>query len=505
MSKNRNILTMLVGVLLVYFFAFHNLTRFPSPWFDEGSHLHVPKTLVRYGEYADISSEGFRYYGPTIGVGPTVMLPIAAVFKLFGIGLLQARLVMAFYLLAAIYAFYLLTENLAGKAIASIALILMLSSRGVLFLEYGRQLLGEVPGFFFLMLGLYLWFSKWNESESKRLALVGLLLGLAMITKYQYLLFIAPTLIISWALDVFYYKTSSHRNFLVPGIVAAVSFGIWQLIMLLYLGPDTVAENLALLRASAEGTAFNFNPTQLGVNVETLSARSVYLEALLPALIYGFFISIPRTRDAQKRSVIFLLVILNLIWFVAFSIGWIRYAFLGLALSSIFIAQFFHNLTNGFQFDWSSGYFRSFFVMGNASRFTLALWLVAIVMAPLAKTMVDIAFPGPNHARLMADYMNENIPQSAIIETWDPEMGFFTDHNYHYPPNALLAVAVEHINYGGEPVQKRYDFLQTEEPDYLLIGEFSKWTEVYSNDIVHENYQLWQSFGVYDLYRRLEK
>jgi hypothetical protein len=86
LSTNRKTLLVALGILLVYFFAFHNLTRYPAPWFDEGSHLHVPKTLAQYGEYADISSDGFRYYGPTIGVGPTVMLPIAAAFKIFGIG-----------------------------------------------------------------------------------------------------------------------------------------------------------------------------------------------------------------------------------------------------------------------------------------------------------------------------------------------------------------------------------------------------------------------------------
>jgi len=56
---------------LVALLALINLPYAPPTWFDEGSHLHVPETLVRYGVYADISSEGFRYFGPTIGVGPT--------------------------------------------------------------------------------------------------------------------------------------------------------------------------------------------------------------------------------------------------------------------------------------------------------------------------------------------------------------------------------------------------------------------------------------------------
>ena len=162
--QNRRSLLWIFGVLLVYFFVFHNLTRYPEPWFDEGSHLHVPKTLVRFGQYADISSDGFRYYGPTIGVGPTVMLPIAAMFKVFGVGLLQARFVMALYLLAAVYTFYRLVEHMSNKWVAGIALALLVSSRSVLFLEYGRQLLGEVPGFFFLVLALHLWFSKWNRT-----------------------------------------------------------------------------------------------------------------------------------------------------------------------------------------------------------------------------------------------------------------------------------------------------------------------------------------------------
>jgi len=461
--------------------------------------------LVRYGVYADISSEGFRYYGPTIGVGPTVMLPIAGMFKLFGVGLLRARFVMALYLIAAVYVFHRLVEHLSGKWVAWIAIALMLSSRSVLFLQYGRQLLGEVPGLFFLLFAIYLWFSKWENHKWKRLSLIGLFFGLAMITKYQYLLFIAPTLILSWLLDVFYYKFSSHRNFLVPGIIAASSFGVWQLITLRYLGPSTAMENLALLRASAEGAAFNFNLTQLAANLGDLTSRSVYLGALLPALLYGFFISLPRTRNAQKWSVVFLLVALNLVWYVVASIGWIRYAFLGLTLSSAFIARLFSEIANGFKIDWHIDWFHSLFDIKNAPRFAIILWLCAIIIIPLSKTVLEIAVPGPDYAQQMSDYLNRNVPPNAVIETWDPEMGFLTDHNYHYPPNALLAVAVDQVYYGGEPVQSHYDFVQTNHPEYLLTGEFSKWTDIYPLDKLTGNYELVQTFGEYDLYQRVTK
>ena len=493
--------------LLVWFFVFLNLTGFPEPWFDEGSHLHVPKTLVKYGVYADYSSDGFRYYGPTIGVGPTVMLPIAGMFKVFGIGLLQARIVVALYMVAAVYVFYKLVKDLSNGKLAFAAVALLVSSRSILFVTYGRQILGEVPGLFFLVLGLLLWFANWGNNNWKRLTLIGFLFGLAMITKYQYLLFLAPTLILAWFLDIFYYKTTSHKNFLIPGIVAAVSFALWQAITLQFMGPATALENLVLLRASAEGAAFNFDPAQIARNFGALLARSVYLWALFPAVIYGFFVSRPRTSEGQKWGVLYLLMTLNLAWFVIASIGWIRYAFLGLAVAGIFIARMFHDATGGFQFDFGGslkGFFNSFFSGRNAFRWALVAWLFLIVSMPMAKNTLEIAQGGSHDAEHMAAYLDANVPQDALIETWDPEIGFFSDHNFHYPPNALLAVAVEQIYAGGEPVSKQYTFVQDEKPDYILAGDFTKWVKVYSVDKLFGQYEWVATVGKYDLFERIK-
>ena len=98
------------GLAVVVLCATVNLTRWPVPWFDEGIHLHVPKALVKFGAYADYSSEGLRHFGPTLAVGPTVMLPIAAAFAVLGVGLLQARVVMAAFFVAFMAAFYLLGQ-----------------------------------------------------------------------------------------------------------------------------------------------------------------------------------------------------------------------------------------------------------------------------------------------------------------------------------------------------------------------------------------------------------
>ncbi|NJN17396.1 MAG: glycosyltransferase family 39 protein [Oscillochloris sp.] len=176
--------------LLALILAFVNLSGAPAPWFDEGSHLHVPKTLISHGVYADISSEGFRYFGPTIGVGPTVMLPIAAAFQIFGVSFLTGRFVIALYLLLALTLAFILARRLHGTLAAGLSVILLLASRTIGFdgmVEYGRQVLGEVPGIAFLLLGAISWSKAITTEDSRRrtllAALAGLSFGLALITK----------------------------------------------------------------------------------------------------------------------------------------------------------------------------------------------------------------------------------------------------------------------------------------------------------------------------------
>jgi hypothetical protein len=149
------------------------------------------------------------------------------------------------------------------------------------------------------------------------------------------------------------------------------------------------------------------------------------------------------------------------------------------------------------------GSVRSLFEVRSAARAAVVLWLAAIIVVPMAKTISEIAAPPPAYAQEMSAYLDENVPVDAVVETWDPEMGFLTDHNYHYPPNALLALAVQQVYFGGEPVREHYHFVQTERPQYLLAGVFSKWTGVYPLDDLAGEYRLVRTFGTYDLYERV--
>lgn len=500
----QQLIAMIAMGVFILLLAVYNLTDYPVTWFDEGSHLHVPKTLLRFGVYADYSSEGFRYYGPTVGVGPTVMLPVAAVFKLFGIGLFQARLIMALYLLATIYVFYRLAVILGGQRLAWVATALLIASRGISLLEYGRQVLGEVPGLFFVVAGLGVWFATWEKATWRQLSGVGLLLGLAMVTKNQYLLVLVPTLGLAWLANLLYYRAAPQRIFIIPGVIAGACFALWQVYMILYLGPATASENLAALRTTTAGAALVFSPDLMWRSLQELLSLKVYLGWLAPVLIYSFLVVLPRRRESQQWGILLILIVVNLVWYVVASISWLRYAFPGLVMASLFVARFFFDLTDGFQLKltafWQSLREGQSTWAKQALNFALLLWLAAMIVIPLAQTTKQIIWPEFNAPAAMAAYLDKHVAPDALIETWEPEMGFLTDHNYHFPPQLLLNTAVGHMWLGKPSPAQEYSFVQDESPEFVLVGLFARWVGLYPQDWLAGHYTLVTTIGGYELY-----
>lgn len=498
-SQKWLLVKLFIAMMVLGFLVFYRLTDFPVTWFDEGSHLHVPKTLVQHGVYADISSDGYRYFGPTVGVGPTVLLPIAGVFKLFGIGLFQARVVMALYLLVAVAAFYALGYVLGGKHLALVAVSLLLVTPGIAFLAYGRQVLGEVPGLAFMLIALWLWFRDWGRPHWGYLLVVGLGFGLAMVTKNQYLLILGPGLLAAWVLNLLYFRTVPQRVFLIPGIVAALCFAGWQLYMVFYLGPATAQENWEMLRAATAGAALVFSPQRMRQSLTEILSMKVFLATLLPALIYGGMLSLPRRKSAQPWSILMLIIGVNLVWYVVASIGWLRYAFPGLALSCLVVGRFWLDLIAELRrLPLRSGEA----VSARLLAWTASLWLALMLVVPLLSTLADLIAPPANAPIAMASYLDANVPKDSVIETWEPELGFLTDHRYHYPPSGMLNQAVGYIWLNGPPPAESYRFWEADAPKYVVVGEFGRWVEIYPEAILKARYMPIQTIGGYTLYQR---
>jgi 4-amino-4-deoxy-L-arabinose transferase-like glycosyltransferase len=536
----------LIAIALIAAALTINLTLFPSLWFDEGSHLHVPKTLVRFGVYADYSSEGFRFYGPTVGVGPTVMLPLAAAFAQFGTGLLQARLVMVLYLAISIFVFYKLARQLGSRRFAWVATAMLLTSENVAIIEYGRQVLGEVPALCFLLLGLLMWHPLFGASLTptathpnwfqrippSRLWLASLCFGLAAITKQQFFLVLLPTLLIAAFTNAVIFRAQPHRLFLVPAAVTLMCYLLWQIWTVLYLGPSNAQENLNLLREATAGAALVFSSNAMLRAIKDLLSDRTYAHLLLPTLLYAglvFFTNLRRTLSSnpipnsnsspnpnssiQFWFVLITFIAINLAWYVFASIGWVRYAFPALVLVALFVARFLHDLTDGFVLPWPvlregeqvrldtadlpSNWQKPLF------HWMVLLWMVTMIVVNGINLGRRILNPPPPDAANIGAYLNTNIPLTALIETWDPELGFLTDHNYRFPPNSLLPKAVANKWMDGPPPTASYNFMQPAPPDYVIVGVFSRWVGIYPFEVVEQHYKLVTTIGVYELYQKL--
>jgi 4-amino-4-deoxy-L-arabinose transferase-like glycosyltransferase len=477
-------------IVLAAALALINLPYAPATWFDEGSHLHVPKTLVRYGVYADISSEGFRYFGPTIGVGPTVMLPVAGAFQVAGVGLLQARLVIVAYLALALLALFTLARKLYGFQTALLALLLALASRTLRFegmVEYGRQVLGEVPGMAFLLAGLLAYtMGLLRPAHSRRYALLaGLAFGLALVTKNQFMLIVTPTLGMLALLDWAYYRAGNWWLRLAPPIIAVGCFGLWTLTMLTFFGPDGFAANLAKTRQAAGGAIFVFDLDATRRAVVYLV--QVYGGLLIPGLLYSLWRSRERTPQALAQLAPSLMALLWIAWFVT-SLGWARYAFPAVILGSLAVAALAVDTLR------TLAARRRTILLGLAT-----LYLALVIILPLGLTTQVVLTPR-DAAQRMAAYLNQNVPQDLIVETWEPEMGLLTDHNYHYVPTELLDGAVRREWLGGAPVQ--YDGLDAK-PPYVLQGPFGSYTQIYDPATLARDYTVIYTAEPYVLLQRI--
>jgi hypothetical protein len=484
--------------------ATYHLDLYPTTWFDEGSHLHVPKALVQYGVYADTSSEGFRYFGPTTGIGPTIMLPIALVFKLAGIGLLQARLVMSAYFLAAVGLFFLVARRQYGLATAAFAMLLLVTSPAVNILYVGRQVLGEVPAFAFLMLAVLVWWSSADAGRGRlwRLLAASVAFGLVALTKNQFSLILAPTFIVAAVADRFYHRSLGLASYVLPFLGVCAGIGVGLLVQFLpTLAAQDFAHTLNVYRDASAGAIFVFSPARIASCLKFLASADNFGYLGLPAVVYGLVLSRERSTRGAQQALLAIFVILGLAWFALGSIGWPRYAFAPLAVTAIFAARLLVDVVRTLA--RSSGPMVSFGrqrLSGMAAAVVLmGAFLIASPLANEARSIFGTPDRGPQQ---VAAYLNASVPTSAVIETWEPELGVLTDHAYHYPPTGWLDRAVR--AQWGLPApagQAVYDPVAVAHPSYLVVGAFGKYTGIYNTLITGLGSAPIASFGAYDVYR----
>lgn len=526
-------LFLILFVIISPILVFYNLELNPRPWHDEGSSLSIPKTLVENGVYATRNSDGYQTFGPVQSIGPTVVLPVALSFKFFGVGLLQGRIVSATYAVLTLWIFLYSGYYLFGRGTALLAVGLMLGSPAAGYLLNGRQVLGEAPALGFFLAGWLMWAQGVNTDKKWYYGLAGLLIGLAMITKSQYIILGMATLGLLVVLDFAYYRQGIYKWLIVVACVAAACVAGWLIWQINYFGAETFNENASKMSQLAKSTVgFNLTSTIDALRFLFGSGSGhFYFFWGWPALLYVGVLSFKRNKQGL---VLAFLTIFTWLWLAYFSfliIPWFRYFFPAGVLGGLFVAKLFSDLAKSL---WISGKefwdeFRQ--VKMDALTIISPNVLISIgAVAGLATIILGMGYqlqkvirsdvldkygadeivnsnPPQYYApQEITDYLNQYIEKDKVIETWERELGVLTEHNYHYPDQVMLAQVHSRLYRGGNDMYSLGDeYFAQVHPDYLIIGWYSRLNNIYNMDTVEKHGDKIASFGSgewrYDVYK----
>lgn len=482
-----------VVVLVVFCILWaYRQPNFPPPWFDEGLNISAAAALAREGQYALPDPGGARVLDPAIQTGPTVILPLALTFRLLGVDMMTARLVMLPFALLALAVLLLIARRLMGAPFWVTALLLFAGSREdyTSYLYMSRQVLGETPALALSLAGLWLWWQT-LEGRLKRapgLALCGLAWGLAMVTKSQVLLLLPASLALICALDRLYYHQASWKDYLIPAAVAALCVAGWYLAQYWVAGADRFQLNVMILRDGMSKFVLGINP-RYWLNALRVILYSGWLLWGLPGLIWAIVKSRRQNQSGFYHLTLLALPTLALFWYVFLSVGWARYAFYVFVPSAVWAAGLLVEVWR------SSGPFSALPARRLLAGGVFLLYLVGNgwsfgqkLVAPM-----DTGFDE------MVEFLQTRVDPEAKIEAFEWELRPFVPQTIHFPSTFVANAFAAAIYSGEEAPVELYDPWAVE-PHYIIDGPMSSWTGVYRQRI-QQNTERVALFNLYALYR----
>jgi len=494
------LLTLILSVLSLFAIVTYNQPNYPVTWFDEGMALQGALNLTKYGQYAMRSSEGLRVLDqPLIANGPGVVIPISVVFHLWGIGLLQARILLAVYFVGTILFFFRITSSYFGNLAACMATFLLLAipEQGLIF--YGRLALGNVPALMYFLAGLY-FFSKLKKKKSTGYAIAsGICFGLTLVTKGQYWILI-PALMLMMIMDALHYKQLGFKYGFTILLVALLPSLIWLAVQFLLLGMNNFADNLVAVKSSASVTVFAFRSERIPSNIWYL-IRSGFMIFVLPGLVVAARGGFHRTMEGLFRFFVIIFIALWLVWYLFVSVGWHRYAFEAHSLGMIFAGDFFSRISssvlNGRKEFGGSSLIKKIQYGGMTLLLIIAsYWGIKSFEGQIQRINKN----ADRTPQMFAEYLMANVPSRSIIESWEWELDLLTPELiYHHPTNDWVDRETARIQFG-DGVDINYDPLIFE-PEYLIAGPFSKWTGIYSGILADDCCIHIATIGEYTLFK----
>ena len=187
-----------VIIIGVVFTSFYKLSESPVTWTDEGLIVQTSQNLVGQGVYGFQTAPNTIISPSFISTSFPVTYPIALSFKIFGISLFNARMVMAVYIIFLVTTVLFLFKNKIKEQL--IWTLLLLGSFPPLY-GHGKNVLGEIPGLFWVLLSaLFLKKIEEGKSEWVNWVLFSLSFGMALVTKPIFILTLPGVFLVIWYL-----------------------------------------------------------------------------------------------------------------------------------------------------------------------------------------------------------------------------------------------------------------------------------------------------------------
>lgn len=458
-SLLRNHWPFLALLLIAMPLLFIRLAEVPYPWYDEGLNLNAARSLATTGLYGLPTADGLRLSDPAIQTGPPMIIPLAALYSLFGPNLTVMRLFTVMFGVLALAALYTLSYRLHGPFPAFVTILILLIMPGdttANFILLSRQVLGEIPAILCITLGLHAMLSTkrrvWKNVQ------IGVCFGLAVVLKSQVLLVLSVTVGLFALYSIWRNRSSWWEWGVVIGIMA-VMYGIdwaWRLSM---AGPDAI-QNFTVLR---EGVFIHILPFRA---LENLKDKGILIRVVYALAAFGGFYLIryrnPQNRpaDRSKRQVEAFVILFSMLWvcwFALVSIGWRRYAFIG---------QVFSTLLMGYVVSWIWTRIKM-----PVNKKVYAGLAAASIPAVLLVYVPDLSNHQGDDFFAMSTYIEENLPPDARIVSWEWPMSYFTNQHYIYPDTQVVNAITREFFFKSNYDTTMFDPL-AECPDYILLGSF---------------------------------
>jgi 4-amino-4-deoxy-L-arabinose transferase-like glycosyltransferase len=401
----------------------YQLSEAPAIWYDEGFYSQMAMNFGEVGKQVLQVAPNEFVSSAYVTVGYPLTLPIALSYKLFGVGVLQGRAVMAIFILGFVVATYFLTRRLFGNWTATLS-VLLLATFPMLY-GNGKPVLGEVPGLFFFTLTLIaLYDLEKNEYRDwRRYALVGLLAGLTAATKMFFALFLIA-LAITLVLRI--RKLPLNWPGVAMGTIATlIPLGLWAYVQ---FGAD--ASLSSILSYYSNPYAVANLPLHMLENARRFVTESTPLYTLIMMLMWACALFI---RRKEKISVVetaaFTFSILVILSYLRLE-GWYRYLFPATIVSLLFFSASSITVYN---------YFSRFIPFTPRSRFALVpyVFVALLSLAQLYQTA---------HSSYVAQYYHSTRTRdvTTALATIDKQSTIFI---YNSPETVILLPTRNYYQY----------------------------------------------------------